>query len=376
MNIKNLNKVFDNYIQKFEFINNAENNESYKWSAVLEYQKAFDLDAEDFVAVLKKAKQASGNLIDSQVQPFGGLVVMAEKNGEAETIREMFRNLYAEDNGDLDVIQKKIDSFLASCDALLDKHYPGSHLYANDQRTAMGYLWLYNPDKYFFCKTTQAQYLAKCIEFYDSWGTYANFSLPVFYRFCNVLLDAIKGNQQLLDTQRSRFECAEKEMHPDTEYHILLVDIIFCSQIYGLYDGVTIQERSSSEIKLYLERKAKAADLLAKVQSAEETVSLLHEARAIFDGWLTAGATVRHKAWGEAIYKGTNKGYLSFYFPKIDDTKTFMLSSFANGFLTIDTPEYREVMDKYHTAIAIDLRAYNNLESAKKALQPYEEYLD
>ena len=376
MNIKNLNKVFDNYIQKFEFINNAENNESYKWSAVLEYQKAFDLDAEDFVAVLKKAKQASGNLIDSQVQPFGGLVVMAEKNGEAETIREMFRNLYAEDNGDLDVIQKKIDSFLASCDALLDKHYPGSHLYANDQRTAMGYLWLYNPDKYFFCKTTQAQYLAKCIEFYDSWGTYANFSLPVFYRFCNVLLDAIKGNQQLLDTHRSRFECAEKEMHPDTEYHILLVDIIFCSQIYGLYDGVTIQERSSSEIKLYLERKAKAADLLAKVQSAEETVSLLHEARAIFDGWLTAGAAVRHKAWGEAIYKGTSKGYLSFYFPKIDDTKTFMLSSFANGFLTIDTPEYREVMDKYHTAIAIDLRAYNNLESAKKALQPYEEYLD
>ena len=376
MNLKNLAKVFDNYIQKFEFINNAENNESYKWSAVLEYQKAFDLDAEDFVAVLKKAKQASGNLIDSQVQPFGGLVVMAEKNGEAETIREMFRNLYAEDNGDLDVIQKKIDSFLASCDALLDKHYPGSHLYANDQRTAMGYLWLYNPDKYFFCKTTQAQYLAKCIEFYDSWGTYANFSLPVFYRFCNVLLDAIKGNQQLLDTHRSRFECAEKEMHPDTEYHILLVDIIFCSQIYGLYDGVTIQERSSSEIKLYLERKAKAADFLAKVQSAEETVSLLHEARAIFDGWLTAGATVRHKAWGEAIYKGTNKGYLSFYFPKIDDTKTFMLSSFANGFLTIDTPEYREVMEKYHTAIAIDLRAYNNLESAKKALQPYEEYLD
>ena len=376
MNLKNLAKVFDNYIQKFEFINNAENNESYKWSAVLEYQKAFDLDAEDFVAVLKKAKQASGNLIDSQVQPFGGLVVMAEKNGEAETIREMFRNLYVEDNGDLDVIQKKIDSFLASCDALLDKHYPGSHLYANDQRTAMGYLWLYNPDKYFFCKTTQAQYLAKCIEFYDSWGTYANFSLPVFYRFCNVLLDAIKGNQQLLDTHRSRFECAEKEMHPDTEYHILLVDIIFCSQIYGLYDGITIQERSSSEIKLYLERKAKAADLLAKVQSAEETVSLLHEARAIFDGWLTAGATVRHKAWGEAIYKGTNKGYLSFYFPKIDDTKTFMLSSFANGFLTIDTPEYREVMDKYHTAIAIDLRAYNNLESAKKALQPYEEYLD
>ena len=117
MNLMNLNKVFNNYIQKFEFLNNADNNETYKWAAVLEYQKAFDLDAEDFVAVLKKAKQASDNLIDSTVQPFGGLVVMAEKNGEAETIREMFRALYAEDNGDLVVIQKKIDAFLAACDA-------------------------------------------------------------------------------------------------------------------------------------------------------------------------------------------------------------------------------------------------------------------
>lgn len=376
MNLKNLDQVFANYIQKFEYINNKENNESYKWSAVLEYQKAFDLDAADFAAVLKKAKQASGNLIDSQVQPFGGLVVMAEKNGEAETIREMFRNLYAEDNGDLDTIQRKIDAFLAACDALLDKHYPGSHLYANDQRTAMGYLWLYNPDKYFFCKTTQAQYLAKCIEFYDSWGTYANFSLPVFYRFCNILLDAIRGNQRLLDTHRSRFGCATKEMHPDTELHILLVDIIFCSQIYGLYDGVTIQERSSADIKLYLERKAKAAELLLKVQAAEDTVTLLHEARAIFDAWLTSGAAVRHKAWGEAMYKGTNKGYLIFYFPKTDETKTFMLSAFAMGFLTIDSPEYRAVMEKYHSVIKNDLNAYSNLASAKKALLPYEEYLD
>lgn len=376
MNLKNLNKVFQNYIEKFEFLNNSNNNESYKWAAVLEYQRVFDLDAEDFVAVLKKAKQASGNLIDSTVQPFGGLVVMAEKNGEAETIREMFRNLYAEDNGDLTIIQQKIDRFLCSCDALLDKHYPGSHLYANNQRTAMGYLWLYNPDKYFFCKTTQAQYLAKCIEFYDSWGTYANFNLAVFYRFCNILLDAIKDNQQLLNTHRSRYDDYPKELHPDTELHILLVDIIFCSQIYGLYDGVTIHERTSSEIKLFLERKAKAAKLYAQVQSAEANVILLHEVRAIFDTWLTEGAAVRHKIWGEAIYKGTDKGYLIFYFPKTNERKTFMLSAFANGFLTVSSPNYAAVMEKYQAVIKIDLKAYDKLESAKRELAPYEEYLD
>ena len=112
------------------------------------------------------------------------------------------------------------------------------------------------------------------------------------------------------------------------------------------------------------------------MQAAEANVVLLHEARAIFDHWLTEGAAVKHRIWGEAVYKGTNKGYFVFYFPKTGETKTFMLSAFANGFLAVDSPDYAAVMDKYKAVIKIDLAAYNNLEAAKKALLPYAEYLD
>ena len=96
--------------------------------------------------MLKKACRATVNMIDNYMQPFSGLVVMAEKDGEAETIRKMFRQLYAEDGGDLTIRQQKITAFLASCDELLAKNYPSSHLYKNDQRSAMAYLWFYDPD--------------------------------------------------------------------------------------------------------------------------------------------------------------------------------------------------------------------------------------
>ena len=35
MNRKNLNQIFDAYIQQFEILNDSHNNENYKWSAIV-----------------------------------------------------------------------------------------------------------------------------------------------------------------------------------------------------------------------------------------------------------------------------------------------------------------------------------------------------
>lgn len=246
MNTKNLNLIFQNYVSRFEYLNAPDGaDENYKWYAVRNFQNIFDIDAPDFAAMLKQACKATMNLIDSYMQPFGGLVVMVEKCGEAETIREMFRQLYAGDGGDLSVRQEKINAFLKSCDELLAKHYPTSHLYKNDQRSAMAYLWFYDPEHNFMCKATEAQYLANAAEFYDDWGTYASFRLDVYYRFCAALLNEIRSNTALMNIHQSRFEGHEKEMHPDINLHILAFDIIYCARTYGLYTGVEIKEHVS-----------------------------------------------------------------------------------------------------------------------------------
>ena len=375
MNKKVLHELFDGYISKFEEINIVpEPDENYKWEAVLNFQRALDLDAEDFVQVLKKSRKASKNLVDSSVQPFGGLVAMAEEKGESETIRGMFRDLFRADEEDLAGQQRRIDEFLRQCDRLLEKHYPGSFMYRNDQRSAMAYLWLHDPDRYYLCKTTEAGYFAKCVGFYDDWGTYASFRLPVYNRFCDELVAAIREYQPLVKTHMSRYEHTTREFHPDHNLHILAFDLIFCAGRYNLFG--TNQPLSSQEIKLYLAQKEKAEKCFKAVQEAEAGLQDLYTARSEILALLQRGAAVRHKRFGPADFKRMDG--LSYCFTFGDDPaeKKFLLSAFAEGILQIDDPAFDALVAKYAPAMRREYDVQNTLKRAKNALLPYEQYLE
>ena len=97
MNASRLQQLFAHYIDKFEYINNPELNENYKWEIVKQYQDIFNLDAPDLAGMLTEAWRITSNLIDSQFQqPFYALVAYARE--EPETIRTMFRDLFADDD--------------------------------------------------------------------------------------------------------------------------------------------------------------------------------------------------------------------------------------------------------------------------------------
>lgn len=378
MNTKNLNKVFEHYIEKFEWLNQKpEPDESYKWVAVQDFQNAFDLDVpeDEFATMLYNAWKASANLIDSnQQQPFYALVEYARR--EPERVRAMFENLYAEDGGDLGLRQEKIKNFLDDADELLQKYFPTSHLYINSQRSVMALLWFYDPNTYYYYKATEAKYLADCVEFYDEWGTYTDFKLDVFHRFCDEIVEQMKNHAALMETHKSRFESKEA-MHKDENLHILVVDIIFCAKRYGLYDGIPIKDSSAPAKRLYLERKAKAAELYEAVQSAEKNVTLLEEARTVFVELVQSGASISHKAFGAAELVEYANGNVLLFFPHRNEQKKFgLLQSLVGGFIKIDTPNFNDLVEKYRQAMRVEASAMRQYESAVKALEPYKEYLD
>lgn len=68
MNTSRLQQLFAHYIDKFEYINNPELNENYKWEIVKQYQDIFNLDAPDLAGMLTEAWRITSNLIDSQFQ--------------------------------------------------------------------------------------------------------------------------------------------------------------------------------------------------------------------------------------------------------------------------------------------------------------------
>ena len=381
MNRKHLNQIFEAYIDKFQHMNSHPACEYYKWSAILEFQEVFDLEAPDFHAMLKRAKQATRNVIDSFNQPFGGLVKFAEK--EPETVRTMFRALFVDDGGDLVIRKQKIDAFLADCDILLDKYSPGSYLYKNDLRSAMGYLFFHDPDHHYLYKATEATYLADCVEFYDDWGTMSHFKMDIWHRFCDELIKEIRATPEIIETHKSRYVGRKRPMHPDTELHVLLFDIIYCAHTYGLYSGINVVRITSSSRKLYLENKKKAQELYAAVEKAESDSALLEDAYRYFTEAINTNATVTHKMMGDLevtqLEHEQRTGALMIHVrvKKNGDRKVFMLLSvIATGFVTIDVPDFTEKVAAYKPVMLKELSIPQALTTANKNLQPYADYLD
>ena len=261
MNKNNMHQIFAHYIDNFEMLNNAEHSEYYKWQVCHEFRplmdEALEADVDDLADALYKVKECSKNIIDSYTQPFYGLVKFARE--EPETVQQMFMDLYSDDGGNVKKQMELIQNFFIQSNELLEKYYPNSHLYKQNSHSVSSYLFLYDPDHHYMYKATQSQAMADCIEFYDDWGTGDNIKLDVYYHMCDEILVEMKNCPELLATNRSRYDGALRlapgELHSDEELHILLFDIIYCCNVYDLFDGISFSKPKSKEKQLILEKK-------------------------------------------------------------------------------------------------------------------------
>ena len=125
MNIERLNKLIGSYINNFEMINNDVHDENMKWKAIYHFKNNFDINASDFYEMFKYAMSESSIIINNgTVQPINGILKLITH--EPETMRQLFAMLYAEDNGDLDARQDKIERFVDEANKLLEKYERGN----------------------------------------------------------------------------------------------------------------------------------------------------------------------------------------------------------------------------------------------------------
>ncbi|MDO4967134.1 MAG: hypothetical protein Q4E51_10585 [Lachnospiraceae bacterium] len=383
MNKEQMHQIFAHYIDNFEMINNKEHEEYYKWQVCAEFKNLMDdalgADTEDFADALYKVKVCSANIIDSYTQPFYGLVELARK--EPETVQQMFSDLYSDDKGNVKVQMQLIKDFFDQCSELLDKYYPDSYLYKQNSHSVSSYLFLYDPDHHYMYKATQSQVMADCIEFYDDWGTGDNIKLDVYYRMCDEILAGIKACPELLKTNSSRYDGELKlnpgKLHEDKELHILLFDIIYCSHVYNLFDGITFARPKSKEKQLIVEQKNKAKSLLAAYDEAKLAVDNLDEALMYFASSIKAAGVVNHKMYGECEVIAVDPRYLKLRIVKSGEEKLLGLSVvIANGIISLGTDEFKAKKDLYLPLLKKGESVPRALEYAAKALEPYKEYLD
>lgn len=353
MNQKNLNDIFEHYIEKFEYINGPENGEIYKWQIANQFRSVMDealaSSDEEFPNKLYVAKKLSANIVDSYLQPFYGLVKFAEK--EPGTVREMFLELFKDDGGDLVNRQQRILHFLNSSHSLRDKYYKESYLYTDDYHSVTSYLALYDPHNNYILKQTQSRKFAECVEFYEDWGTGENVDLAVYYKMCDELVESIKKDAALMKTDASRFDpkLGFGDLYPDEAKHILAFDIIYCSTVYDLYSGISIVKRSAKERSLYEERKEKAKELKVQLDGVYAQKQRLDEACKAIETAFSIGTEVEHFKQGTGTISEVGEGYVCFLKDGADKPiKLGIPLSYVKGILRLKDgtiPEAEENME-------------------------------
>ncbi len=305
------------------------------------------------------------------------MVDYATNYDEAETVREMFRNLFGQEVLSPAEKQEKVDDFLRKSEELRMKHKPDSHLYIANQGTVMQLLFLRYPNSNYGYKASQAKSFADCIEFYEDWGPMTAFHLDVYNRMCDQVIEEIKKNEALLETHRSRYENTDRAFHADEAFHILLLDIIYSSQTYNFYEGIEFSPITAQARKLHFEKISKAKELEEVLKAAHDDAALLAEAQEYLKNMLTEGVSLRHKAFGDGIIKSLVGSILEVEFPQRGETKKLgLIVSMTNRLLVFDETEIAETITKYIPVLQKERDIPERVKRAKEALEPYLDYLE
>ena len=391
MNKKHLDQIIANYIDKFAYLNEPEpgHNESYKWRIAKQFRPMMDAalagSDENLPKALYDLRIFTQNMIDSTTLPLTALSEFAKY--EPATVRQMFLNLFSEDDNNLSIRMTKIVDFLESEAELRKKYTPTSWKYKNSVHSVTCYQTLYDPDNNYILKPSQSEAFAKCIEFYDSWGTGTNTKLDVFYRMCDQTAEYLESNDSLMKTHNSRYGLFPSEsLHPDLAHHILVYDIIYCcsEKTHNLYHGVTFSPVPSAKERILreeLSQNAIKAQLQLEIarKEAEQYEDIIEKIHSIF----SVGTRITAKNYGEGMILATDgKDKITVEFPQIKKTVSMGLGySVTNNIISCtDKPlpdyvrENKSVISRGSTASVNYI--FNNLIAAEHEFEKYEAYLD
>ena len=382
MNDIHMQQIFKHYIDNFEILNGPKHYEYYKWQIVKNFRPAMDIalqnENDDFPVRLQEVEKITKNLIDNYTQPFLGLVLFAEQ--EPDTVKNMFKNLFANSAGTMEERQNAVSTFLRMCHELLDKYFPGSYLYKNDMHSVTTYLFLYDPDHNYIFKSSHALIFADCIEFYDDWGSGDSVKLDVYYRMCDQIAAAIKNSPEMLKTDASRFENGwgvdPQTFAPDIEKHILVFDLIYCCSTYELFSGISFKRPKTKEKQLLQEKKEKAIQLSEELKVAQENLQKLQEAIDYLNITFTVGANIIHKKYGFGTVVEKNDNTITATFENGQQKKFGLVLSTANNIIYVQTYDYAEQLQKYREILKKETTIKNTVSYAENNFALYAEYLE
>lgn len=215
MNRQILRQYIDEYKLDFSRINQEE---IYKWKAVKCFQDNWNIEATNFLEMLSQSIRLTQNLLKSgQYFPLRMLEHYATQR--PEELRQLFRNLYDEEND----IYQRIEDFRNGTKAINDSLFPGKNTY-QDHRAIVVYLTLRYPERYFFYKFEMFKQFAQKLEvtYRPIQGHIEN--IGHFNSLCEIVRHELSNDQELLQLHKNRITT---DCYNDINLNILTQDFIY-----------------------------------------------------------------------------------------------------------------------------------------------------
>ena len=282
MNMENLHELINRYEANIDMLYNEEHDELFKWRAFKVWREEWakpDSAYASWGERFSAAKKEFSLFIDnSRMHPSSGILKLYEK--EPDTIEGLFRDiLFADANGDISGIQDNMDAFLEEYEKLRQKYYPGNWSFKQDRHSASVFLALNDPEHNFVFKASEAQAMAKYLDFGFSIGSGVSFSLPNYYRLCEEIVSALREHDSLLEKHFGRLT---EEFYNDQTLHLLAFDLMYCSRTYNFYKGLTVpssgkpSRKKTASNDLSPEKLAQMeTERLARIDELEQEISEL-----------------------------------------------------------------------------------------------------
>ena len=221
--------IIDHYKAHFSAV---DQDERYKWVAIGWYKQHWNIEAEDFPAMLAEAFSKADNLLASGMYyPYKMIVEYAKADPEA--VRSIFRTLHDESLP----LAHRYDAFRFSCQQYIDgllAQEPGRTKHLNhyqDLRAVMVYLTFQYPEKYFLFKSNMYTAFRDRVFYAEEKPKNKTSVSKVenYFRLCGKVLAIVQQDAELIAMHKARLTA---NCYADEALHLLTMDIVFYGSVY------------------------------------------------------------------------------------------------------------------------------------------------
>jgi len=212
---------------KKQFIQSQWPKEKFKWEAVKCFQDNWDINADDFIEMLKKSLAKTENLLSSKNNFPKDTIINLAKLYPNEVCK-MFIELFDESKN----IYERISTFKENSEALFKKSEETDNRHYQTENAITTYLWLRYPDKYYIYKFSEVVAVSNELEsnYIFKRGEFSN-NIENFFKFYDEICSKLQSDNELKNILSS---VITDTCYPDPELKTLTIDVgFFISRYYS-----------------------------------------------------------------------------------------------------------------------------------------------